>query len=147
MKTPTILTLLISATSGCLTAYADDQSRNYAPRNYSIIPPSPEVSSLINFYDIPVDYFHGLPDITLPIYELTQGSLKVPVSIRYHGGGVKVDEEDSNLGVSWALISGAIISRTVYGAPDDANEVNLKGLFNPEINNSGRNDIALRRYI
>lgn len=80
-----------------LSVVANDNISSYAPRDYSIIPPSPEVSSLINFYDIPVDYFHGLPDITLPIYELTQGSLKVPVSIRYHGGGVKVDEMDSNL--------------------------------------------------
>ncbi len=68
-----------------LSVVANDNISSYAPRDYSIIPPSPEVSSLINFYDIPVDYFHGLPDITLPIYELTQGSLKVPVSIRYHG--------------------------------------------------------------
>ena len=77
-----ILTLLC-----CLTARADEQTQNYAPKNYSIIPPSPEVSSLINFYDIQVDYFHGLPDINLPLYELTQGSLKVPISIRVAPGG------------------------------------------------------------
>lgn len=76
-----------------------------------------------------MDYFHGLPDITLPIYELTQGSLKVPVSMRYHGGGVKVEEMEGNLGLSWALVAGGVIARTVYGAPDDANETNLRGLF------------------
>lgn len=126
----------------CFTAHADDQTQNYAPRDYSIIPPSPEVSSLINFYDIPVDYFHGLPDIALPIYELTQGSLKVPISIRYHGGGVKVNEMEGNLGLSWALVAGGVIARTVYGAPDDANETNLKGLFHAR-----EYDKKLREYV
>lgn len=123
-----------------ITSYADVQ--NYAPREYSIIPPSPEVSSLINFYDVPVDYFHGLPDINLPLYELTQGEIKVPITIRYHGGGVKVDDMEGNLGLSWALMAGGAISRTVYGAPDDANEMNLKGLFN-----ATENDKKLREFV
>lgn len=36
----------------------------YTPQNYSVIPPSPEVSSLMKYLDIPVSPFTGQPDIT-----------------------------------------------------------------------------------
>lgn len=135
--------ILLALTPLALNATEEtNPAQTYAPREYSIIPPSPEVSSLINFYDVPVDYFHGLPDINLPLYELTQGEIKVPITIRYHGGGVKVEEMEGNLGLGWTLMAGDAISRTVHGAPDDANESNLKGLFNAR-----DNDKKLREYV
>ena len=104
----------------------------YTPQNYSVIPPSPEVSSLMKYLDIPVSPFTGQPDITLPIYTVREGSLEVPISISYHGGGVKVDELPGIIGLGWSLNAGGCVSRSVYGLPDELNkggDNGVHGLF------------------
>ncbi|MDE6206678.1 MAG: hypothetical protein K2M55_02610 [Muribaculaceae bacterium] len=111
-----LLSLLFLASS--LVMCADD---GVMPRNYSIVPPAPEVASLMDFKDYPVDYFHGIPSISFPIYTLKSGSIEVPITLCYHGGGVRADQKTGNAGLSWSVMCGATISHTVYGAPDDAN--------------------------
>ncbi len=102
----------------------------FNPRDYSIVPPAPEVASLMDFKDYPVDYFHGVPTISFPIYTLKSGSIEIPITLAYHGGGVRADQSVGNAGLSWSVICGATISHTVYGAPDDANRSNgVHGLY------------------
>jgi len=79
---------------------------------------SPNASSLGKFGEVPVGYYTGVPNISVPIYEATSGPLKVPVSLDYHAGGVRVEELASNVGLSWALQAGGIITRGVRGLPD-----------------------------
>lgn len=80
---------------------------------------SPNVSTLGRFGEVPVGYFTGIPNIAIPIYEAVSGPLKVPVSLNYHAGGVKVEEVASSVGLSWALQAGGMISRSVRGTPDN----------------------------
>lgn len=109
---------------------------SYAPRDWTIIPPAPEVASMMKFVTIPVSPFTGQPNVDLPIYTLREGSIEIPISIRYHGGGIKVDENAGILGLGWSLNAGGCISRTVYGFPDECNNVNtdVKGVFNLDDN-------------
>lgn len=121
----------------------------YTPQNYSVIPPSPEVSSLMKYLDIPVSPFTGQPDITLPIYTVREGSLEVPISISYHGGGIKVDELPGIIGLGWSLNAGGCVSRTVHGLPDELNKggsYGVHGLINIyRYPNSFQQDILLRQ--
>lgn len=120
-----------------------DANNTYAPRDYSIIPPSPEVSSLIKYNDISVSNFNGLPNISLPIYTLQEGALSVPISASYHGGGIMMTEDESNLGLGWTLMAGAVISRTIYGHPDDITHPGkMAGLFHADAN-----DKNLRNFL
>ena len=53
---------------------------------------SPELLSigketLMKYIDIPVSHFTGLPQINIPLYTITEGSLKIPISLSYRGGG------------------------------------------------------------
>lgn len=121
----TILVIILSF--GIIFPMRSEQT--YAPRDYSVIPPSPNVSSLIKYNDISVSNFNGLPDISFPIYEITEGSLSVPLTLSYHGGGVRVDELESNMGLGWTLITGGVISRSVYGHPDEMAGA-VRGLLN-----------------
>lgn len=50
------------------------------------LPASPNVASLGKFGDYQISHFSGLPDISIPIYEVQSGSLKVPISLSYHAG-------------------------------------------------------------
>ena len=49
-----------------------------------VIQPSPDASALFRYQDYPMDYSTGLPQISIPIYEVKSGSLSVPISISYH---------------------------------------------------------------
>ena len=101
---------------------------SYSPHDYGVIPPSPEVTALMRYIDFPVSPFTGQPDITIPLYTVREGTLEVPVSISYHGGGVKVYEPIGIIGHGWNMNAGGCISRTVRGLPDELNRGGVHGL-------------------
>ncbi|MBQ9077158.1 MAG: hypothetical protein IJY31_04880 [Muribaculaceae bacterium] len=125
MKPLLSVILAVAAVTSSLSA-----ETTYAPRDYSVIPPSPEVASLVKAIDFPIDYFKGIPDISLPIYTVREGALSVPVILQYQGGGIRVDEREGNVGLGWVLHAGGVICRNVYGHPDEMNQSGVKGLFN-----------------
>lgn len=111
------------------TSIYAENSVDATPRCFSILPPSPAVSSLMRYTEFPVSHLTGIPDISFDLYTLTEGKLSIPIKISYHGGGIKVDEQDSNLGLGWTLIVGGAISRSVYGLPDEMQNRGCTGLF------------------
>jgi YD repeat-containing protein len=80
---------------------------------------SPEAANLGKFGNIPVSYFTGIPSITIPVYEINIGSIKLPISLDYHAGGIRVEETSSSVGLGWALNGIGVISRNVVGRPDE----------------------------
>ncbi len=80
---------------------------------------SPTAASLGKFGDIPVNYHTGIPQINIPIYTVSAGSLSLPISLSYHAAGLKVQEPAGWVGAGWALNAGGVITRTVIGAPDE----------------------------
>lgn len=82
---------------------------------------SPEAASIGKFGNIPVSYSTGIPSITIPIYEINVGKIKLPISLDYHSGGIKVDEISSSVGIGWALNCGGTISRNLAGLADEGN--------------------------
>ncbi|WP_158800301.1 hypothetical protein [Pedobacter sp. L105] len=88
----------------------------------NVIPVStvaPNAAILGRFGNIPVSYATGIPSVTIPLYEINIGKIKLPLSLDYHGGGVRVDEVASSVGTSWALSGIPIISRNMIGLPDE----------------------------
>ena len=69
----------------------------------SISPQAPTAASLGQFGSHPVDLSTGLVPITIPLYEIHCGSLIVPVQLSYHGGGIKVEQDASWVGLGWTL--------------------------------------------
>ncbi|WP_291582228.1 RHS repeat domain-containing protein [Bacteroides sp.] len=84
-------------------------------KNYT---PSPEAYSLMEYSEIPVSLYTGVPDITIPIYTIQVGSYNLPISLRYHASGIKVAQEASRVGLGWSLHAGGSISRVVCGKDD-----------------------------
>jgi len=85
----------------------------------NVVPPSPNASSIAKFSEWPVNLNTGVPDISIPIYELKGRSITVPISINYHAAGIRVGEIASWVGLGWALNVGGCISRSVQGLPDE----------------------------
>src|SRR5258708_14817746 len=91
------------------------------------VPTSPNVASLGKFGDYPVSYFTGLPDISIPLFEVKSGSLSIPITLSYHASGIKPTDVAGWVGLGWALSAGGQVSRSVHGKPDEA----AGGIFIP----------------
>ncbi len=79
---------------------------------------SPNVASLGQYGDYPVDYSTGVPKIGIPLYTITSGELQLPISISYHASGIKVDQEASFVGLGWSLNAGGVITRVIQDKVD-----------------------------
>lgn len=84
-----------------------------------VIPISPTAASIAKYGNMPVNYFTGSPNITIPLFNVQSGSLQVPVTLNYQFSGLKVEEIASWVGLGWSLQAGGAVSRTVRGTPDE----------------------------
>ncbi len=94
-------------------------AQNGSEQLLKVVPPSPNVAALGKYGDVPVSLYTGIPNISIPLYEIKDGSLDLPISLSYHAGGIKVEEIASSVGLSWSLNAGGVLGRNVRGVPDD----------------------------
>lgn len=85
-----------------------------------ISPISPNASSLAVYADYPVSHYTGVPNINIPLYEVTVGDFKFPINLSYHASGIRVSDEASWVGLGWALSAGGVISRSIKCSDDFA---------------------------
>src|ERR1700748_2717998 len=85
------------------------------------LPISPQAASFTKYGDIPVSLNNGLADISIPIYSINTGAIKLPILLSYHPIGIKIEEITSNVGLGWTLNYGGSITRQVRGLPDEGN--------------------------
>ena len=90
-----------------------------------LTPLSPNAASLWKYAELPVNLYTGIPSISIPIFEAKSGDLKVPITLSYHAGGIRFEEQASWVGLGWTLNAGGAISRNVKGIADE------KGILNP----------------
>jgi hypothetical protein len=83
---------------------------------------SPDATQFIRYGDIPMDYSTGVPNISIPIYNVTSGKLSLPIDMSYNASGIKVLDIASTVGLGWSLNAGGLISRTVLGTDDQHNK-------------------------
>ena len=86
----------------------------------SILPTSPDAALLGRFGEIPIGYYTGTADISIPIYTIEdkEAHFSLPISIRYHGSGIKVEDQASVVGLGWALEAEGAIIQIVNGRED-----------------------------
>lgn len=80
-------------------------------------PLSPQAAALGKYVEMPVGYYSGIPEVSVPLYELKTKDFSVPVSLSYHASGVKPREIPGWVGAGFSLNSGGVISRIVRGLP------------------------------
>lgn len=94
---------------------------NETPKMYQPALPSPNATALGQFGSIPVGYYTGVPEISVPIYELNLNGKSIPVNISYHASGITVAQEASMVGLGWVLNAGGCITKEVNGWDDFSN--------------------------
>lgn len=92
------------------------QSGTYSVPNF--YPTSPEAASLFKSIDIPLNKTTGVPDLSVPIYEIKLSDISIPISLSYNSSGNRVDEVSSNVGLGWSLVGGGMISSSINGQSD-----------------------------
>jgi YD repeat-containing protein len=125
----------------------NNEIANLMPR---LLPSTPEAASFSKYGTYAVNLFTGIPDITIPLYEIKVGELSVPISVSYHPSGIKVNDWGSWVGLGWSLSSGPYINRKVMGGTDDMpngylTSSNLR--LASSINTSTQGDIDYLRFI
>ena len=70
--------------------------------------PSSEALALEKYGEIPTDLYTGRVNIDIPLLNITEHNIEIPIKINYFGGGIKVMEDD-----------GPMVSLFFCGMPDD----------------------------
>jgi len=85
-----------------------------------MLPTSPEAAMLGKFGEIPIGYYTGTADVSIPLYTIKEAGVEIPIVLRYHGSGIKVEDEASNVGLGWSVEPGGSIIQIVNGLPEGA---------------------------
>lgn len=92
---------------------------------------SPEIISLGKYGQIPVSESTGVPNISIPLYTAKSGELELPIALRYHASGIKVNQEATWVGLGWDLYVGGSITKYTSGY-DDCSFLNSTNPYKPE---------------
>ncbi|WP_185290494.1 RHS repeat protein [Chryseobacterium lactis] len=84
------------------------------------IPPSPQSFSFVKATNAVSENEHtGSVNVTIPLFTYKANKLSTDVSILYSGAGVKVDDLPNDVGMTWVVNAGGVITRTVNGLTDE----------------------------
>jgi hypothetical protein len=109
-------------------------SQSFAPTVISV-PSSPEAALLGRFGDIPVGYYTGTSNISIPLYSIKENGIEIPISLSYHGSGIKVADEATWVGLGWSLEPEGSIIQEIRGKEDSFdNTSNYLGGYQDEYN-------------
>lgn len=93
---------------------------NMANIRTDIIPHSPEVEAFTKYDVMPVTLYTGLPQVSVPIYEIKTPHFHIPISLSYNHNGYKPNEDASWVGLGWSIQgAGGVITKVIKGLPDD----------------------------
>lgn len=84
------------------------------------IPTSPQAASFRRVGEYTVNNSSGIPDISIPLYEINHYGYKIPLTLRYIASPVKPGYNYDVYGYGWSLTPGCCISRTIESMPDEA---------------------------
>lgn len=91
----------------------------FAQQTLGVFPASPNSITIEKQGNIPIGYYNGSLPIQLPLPSLkTKNGFELPIHVQYNSNGVKVNDYPSTMGMSWCLMAGGLISRTILGGDD-----------------------------
>lgn len=103
-----ISTLLLTASFCCICFHLKSQSSVGA-----------DAAGLSKYGEMPVSLHTGTGGASIDLAVATGRELSIPIGLSYHAGGIRVKERASRVGLGWSLNAGGVITRSVYGMPDE----------------------------
>jgi len=101
--------------------------------NKMFLPP-PTANSLMKFEEVPVSYYTGIPDISIPLFNIPTNNkhVNLDIQLKYHPLSAKPKDKSGEQGLGWNLLAGGMITRTVRGGAPDEKDIN-KSITSPKI--------------
>ncbi|AWX45124.1 hypothetical protein HME9304_02134 [Flagellimonas maritima] len=93
----------------------------------NLVPPAPEATALAKYVDIPVSFYNGTPNISIPIHTIDLEGISIPIYLSYHAKGIQVEEIASRVGLGWTMNFGGAITRQIRGTADEYVPNGIKG--------------------
>ena len=85
-----------------------------------VLPESPAAAAITRYIEYPVDLSNGLVQISIPLYEIVEGDIRIPISLSFHASGLRPNMRSSCwLGDGWSLSTGPSLSRSIAGGADE----------------------------
>lgn len=103
-----LLTILISVAT---SVFAQNYTSEPSVQSTRIL--SPEPTAFEKYGNVPVGLYTGTPDVSIPIYTVSNGDAQLPITLNYLGTAIKVNQEASWVGLNWLLNAGGVISTKV----------------------------------
>lgn len=82
-------------------------------------PQPPNVTELGKYAVYPTAEYTGVVPISIPLFEISLKGKTLPFGLSYHASGIKVDQEETEVGLGWSLSGMYTISRNVIGGIDE----------------------------
>lgn len=104
-----------------LMAQTEDEfahNNNASNSNMNIFDLStPEIKQIQRVKLNSVKEYSGKLDLSIPLFNVKAGNISYPISLNYDSGGIKVNQEASNVGLGWSL-NKIFITRKIMGSND-----------------------------
>ena len=79
---------------------------------------SPEAAAFQKYGEFQMNEYTGVPDIGIPLYELHDRDVEIPIALSYDPSGIKTDQESTWVGLGWNLNVGGSITLVPSGQVD-----------------------------
>lgn len=83
------------------------------------IPPSPQAVAFNRLGDYQLNNNYGMPDISIPLFEIDYHGFKIPLTLHYEATPLKPGYNYDVTGVGWTLSGNSCISRTIKDIADE----------------------------
>jgi YD repeat-containing protein len=106
----------------------DSQGIPHAQYIPNVFMATPQQASLAKVSEIPIDITTGRMDFRIPIYEIKEKGLSLPISLSYNYSGLLLDEYAGWAGTGWVFNIGGSIVHSVNGQNDENHEGDKDGV-------------------
>ena len=102
-------------------------------------PPSPQAVAFNRLGDYQVNNNYGVPDISIPLFEIDFHGYKIPLALHYEATPLKPGYNYDVTGLGWTLSGNSCVSRTIKDRADEYVSYSFSTPFmlDPFQNNSG----------
>lgn len=106
-----------------------------------ITPHSPNAAAFDKYVDVPVSLSSGRINLSIPIYEINVGPVKIPIALVYNNNGLMPDEIPTWVGHGWSLSTGGVITYHQRGLNDFDPTKGMFALGKAEVDSFLNNDM------
>ena len=101
----------------CLTMMALCSICGFSQTDFGKV--SSQTANFIRQGNVPVSLYTGQVNVSIPLYHIKDNDFDIPIALHYVGDGLKPNSRHGWAGLNWTVSGAGVVSREIYGAPDD----------------------------